>query len=119
MRFSARRVMMTTLSALMAVAVLGLSAAPSSADAITDKKAQAAQIAQELAHLSAKIDLLGQQYDAAQEKMAADNRPDRGRGQPALGRQPPARAGPPRPRRRTRSRPTSTGTAAATCPTSC
>ncbi len=74
MRFSARRVMMTTLSALMAVAVLGLSAAPSSADAITDKKAQAAQIAQELAHLSAKIDLLGQQYDAAQEKMAADNR---------------------------------------------
>ena len=120
MRFSARRVMMTTLSALMAVAVLGLSAAPSSADAISDKQAQAAQIAQELDQLSTQIDQLGQQYDAAQEKLRHGQRPDRGRGQPAGSaanhQLRPARHAARRLRRRGLR---ATGATAATCPTSC
>ncbi len=73
MRFSARRLMMTTMVALLALPVVGVVASPVSADAISDKRAQAAQIAQQLDQLTNQIDQLGQQYDAAQEELGQVN----------------------------------------------
>ena len=69
MRFSARRVMTATTAILLVVATLGATTRPVGADAIADKKAEAARIAQQLQVLSSRIDQLGQEYDAAQEKL--------------------------------------------------
>ena len=73
MRFSARRLIMTTLVALVVLPTLGLAASPAGADAISDKRAQAAQIAAQLDQLSNQIDALGQQYDAAQDQLGRVN----------------------------------------------
>jgi cell wall-associated NlpC family hydrolase len=53
------------------VAWLTTSTVPSGADAIADKRAEAAKIARQLDALSAKVDQLGQQYDAAQVELDA------------------------------------------------
>ena len=73
MRFSARRVMTAAVVVLLVAASLGTAAAPVGADAIADKKAEAARVAHQLEVLAAQIDQLGQQYDAAQEKLQAVN----------------------------------------------
>jgi peptidoglycan DL-endopeptidase CwlO len=70
-RISARRVMTTALAVLTVAATTGVLIAPVGADAIADKKAEAAQIARQLEQLSSRIDQLGQQYDAAQQKLEA------------------------------------------------
>ncbi len=61
--------------AVMALALpaLGVTAAPGGADAIADKRAQAAQIAQKLDQLGTQIDQLGQQFDAAQQQLSTAN----------------------------------------------
>ncbi len=61
--------------AVMAVVlpVLGVAASPAPADAISDKRAQAVQIAQKLDQLSTQIDQLGQRYDAAQQQLSTVN----------------------------------------------
>jgi len=72
-RFSARRVMTATAAMLLVAATLGAAAIPVGADAVADKKAEAAKIAHQLQVLSSRIDQLGQQYDAAQEKLQTVN----------------------------------------------
>lgn len=69
MRFSARRVVMVVAVVAFAAPTLAVSTSPASADAISDKQAQAAQIAQQLDQLSTQVDQLGQQYDAAQVQL--------------------------------------------------
>jgi cell wall-associated NlpC family hydrolase len=66
-------VIATALAVLTVAATVGVLTGPVGADAIADKKAQAAQIARQLDQLSSRIDQLGQQYDAAQQKLEAVN----------------------------------------------
>ncbi len=80
-RFSARRVMMTLAVMAFVVPALGVAASPAPADAISDKRAEAAQIAQKLDQLGTQIDQLGQQYDAAQQQLGTVNVRDHRRGQ--------------------------------------
>jgi peptidoglycan DL-endopeptidase CwlO len=65
--------MMATAVVVVVLPVLGVAATPAPADAISDKRAQAAQIAQQLDQLGSQIDQLGQQYDASQEKLGQVN----------------------------------------------
>ena len=58
---------------VLALPVLGVAASPAPADAISDKQAEAAQIAHKLDQLGSQIDLLGQQYDASQQQLATVN----------------------------------------------
>jgi peptidoglycan DL-endopeptidase CwlO len=72
-RFSVRQLTTTLVVMLLALPVIGVLAPPASADAISDKRAQAAQIAARLDQLSNQIDQLGQQFDAAQDQLGRVN----------------------------------------------
>jgi cell wall-associated NlpC family hydrolase len=58
---------------LLVAASLSAAATPVGADAIADKRAEAARIAHQLQVLASQIDQLGQAYDAAQEKLQTVN----------------------------------------------
>ncbi len=64
---------MTLAVLVFVLPVLGVAASPAQSDAISDKRAQAAQIAQKLDQLGTQIDQLGQQYDAAQQQLSTVN----------------------------------------------
>ena len=91
---------------------------PAPADAISDKRAQAAQIAQKLDQLGTQIDQLGQQYDAAQEQLGTVNAQIDDGGQAGGGRPTTSWAWPASSWPATRCRPTCRA-ARAPCPTSC